>query len=235
MSEILLVNPKARTKSRKRRSPAQKRATAKLVAANKRRRRAPSRQLALATPRRRKRRGSIAANRRTKITRRRYARNPIGKQLLSPLTDALLLAAGAVGIHVGYRYLAPMLPLNIRQMPFAPAGIKAAAALGIGSLLLPMLMTRVRAQQITAGAIAAVITGQAMQQLFAPAAAPDGVGMWLDDPSLGYVYDEPLPLPDYSQYPQDADDVAALPDYTDQPETPDYYAQPSYDSAALSY
>ncbi len=194
MAEILLVNPRTRKrKSTKRRTPAQKRATAKMIAAN-RRRRNPS--TAPATnPRRRKRRSTALAVRRPRRVSRRYARNPSRRglgalklnNLVAPLTDAGLMAAGGLGIHAAWAYLSPLIPPNIKTaMPGMPHVLKAATALGIGGLLLPMVTTRANANKITAGAVAVVITGFVWPQIrdyILPAGTTDGLSDY--DPSLG--------------------------------------------------
>lgn len=219
MAELLLVNPRARKrKSTKRRTPAQKRATAKMLAANRRRRvstTAPSRRTKRAPStrlKRRRARNTIAGYYPNSRRRRKYARNPSARgfqldNLIAPLTDAGLMAAGAVGLHAAWAYLAPMIPVNLRTPPMGQA-LKAATALVVGGLVLPMAMPRKTAHTLTAGAVAAVITGFAWSKLsdyIVPGGADvDGLNMWLNDPGMGYLYHDDAngrSLPDYSQQP----------------------------------
>jgi hypothetical protein len=137
MAEILLLNPKGR-KMAKRRTAAQKRATAKLVALNRARRggvrrvarkatatkRRTARRanpVAMANPApRRRRRSARRANPAAAVRRRR--RNPInlgGRAggIMGPIKEAAIQGAGAVAFDIGYGYVSPYLPASMAVVP----------------------------------------------------------------------------------------------------------------------
>lgn len=144
MSQLLLVGNPARR--RKTRSAAQKRATAKMLAANRSKRRAsPKRKrsvVALATnpaPRRRRRTATVKHT-----AKRRARRNPISaslsiRSITAQLKNAGIGAAGALGVDVAYGFASGYLPDMIKA-PVDAAGApnyayyaaKGLLAIGIG-------------------------------------------------------------------------------------------------------
>jgi hypothetical protein len=176
MAEILLINPakrKGRNMARKKtRSAAQRRATAKLVAMNRRRsspaRRAPRRKarrrnpisiITARTPRRpARRRSNPLASRRGGRHRRR--RNPISlggvsaRGIIGQVKDALIGAGGAVAVDAAYARLSPMLPATLQRMPGsvgAGDAVKALFTILAGKLL--SRMTRGLSNRMAQGAL----------------------------------------------------------------------------------
>lgn len=141
MAEILLLNPKGRTKMAKKRSAAQKRATSKMIAANRararvggvkrraarkttgaKRRRIVARTTVMANPApRRRRRAARRSNPAAMVRRRR--RNPISLGgrgmggLLGPMKEAAIQGAGAVAFDIGFGYLNAYLPASLQRTP----------------------------------------------------------------------------------------------------------------------
>lgn len=162
--ELLLIgNPAKRRKSRKTRSVAQRRATAKMLAANRgrRARRAPVR--ALSNPVRHRRR----ARRSVSVSRRRTRRNPIGSGSLRGIVPMLKAAglggAGAFVTDVAYGYAQPYLPAAF-QTPLPGSGLNVTYYLGKGAftVALGMLAKRalgVRSGIMTEGALAVLAHG----------------------------------------------------------------------------
>lgn len=165
MAEMLILNPAPRRKARKTRSAAQKRATARMLAAN--RSRNPKRRAA----RRRSNPAPVVASARRVIRRprranpvgaRRRRRNPIGgiggklgvKSLMNMLRDAAIGGAGAVGVDVLMAKLNPHLPVSMQVNP-AKVGAGDAVKFGITALLGTLLSkpTRGLSQKMAAGAM----------------------------------------------------------------------------------
>lgn len=143
MEELLLVNPrKRRAKSpKRRRTAAQRRATAKMIAANRSRRRSnPVSALANPRKRRTRRRNPVAANpRRT----RRYRRNPIGGNITNMLTASVQGAAGAMVVNAAYNFL----PLpDMLKTGVMSSVTKGALAVGLGMFGGKVLPGRVAAE-----------------------------------------------------------------------------------------
>jgi len=158
MPQMLLINPRTRTRKmvKKSRSAAQRRATAKLIASNRARKRRVNPVPIAANPKRRRARRnpistirSRAAMRRrrnpmravSRVTRRR---NPISmggvtlKGLLSQARDAAIGAGGAIAVDVAYARLNPMLPATLQKMPGVVGvgdAVKAALTVVAGKLL----------------------------------------------------------------------------------------------------
>jgi len=175
MADILLINPakrKGRKMARKKtRSAAQRRATAKLVAMNRRRsspaRRAPRRKarrrnpisiITARTPRRPARRTRNPLGRRSGRHRRR--RNPISlggvsaRGIIGQVKDALIGAGGAVAVDAAYARLSPMLPATLQRMPGsvgAGDAVKALFTILAGKLL--SRMTRGLSNRMAQGAL----------------------------------------------------------------------------------
>lgn len=154
MAEILLINPrkrKGRKVAKKTRSAAQRRATAKMLAANRSRRgrRSPAKRrrnpISTLTARHavaRRRPARRRANPVRRIARRR--RNPISlggltpRSILGQVKDALIGAGGAVAIDVAYGKINPLLPASLQRVPGAiGAGdaVKALLTIAAGKLL----------------------------------------------------------------------------------------------------
>jgi hypothetical protein len=164
MAEMLILNPAPRRKARKTRSAAQKRATARMLAAN--RSRNPKRRAA----RRRSNPAPVVASARRVIRRPRRSnpvgarrrRNPIGsvggklgvKSLINMLRDAAIGGAGAVGVDVLMAKLNPHLPASMQVNP-AKVGVGDAVKFGITALLGSVLSkpTRGLSQKMAMGAM----------------------------------------------------------------------------------
>ena len=147
--QMLLLNPAKRRKSRTPRSAAQKAATARMLAANRRKRTGASKRPAAARAyaanpvKRRKRRAVTATPRRAT---RRYKRNPIGlpkmNGLIAMLTDAAISGGGALAVDLAMGKVAPHLPASIGgkydtdgSINYTYAAVKIAFAVAIGSFL----------------------------------------------------------------------------------------------------
>lgn len=121
MQELLLINPSARpskrkgkTKMRKHRTAAQKRATAKLVALNRAKRRPAKRRVARRAhavtyaanpaPRRHRRRHAVSG---VHHRIRKYRRNPSGRSMavMPLLKDSAMGAVGAVAVTALYSFM----------------------------------------------------------------------------------------------------------------------------------
>lgn len=126
MAEMLLINPKSRGGRKTRRTAAQRRATAKLVAMNRartrtRRRRNPVAAVAAAAPMRRRR---MAARRANPAMLRRRRRNPamLGGRfglgsIMRSVQDALVQGGGAVAMDLLYGQIAKFLPATLQRTP----------------------------------------------------------------------------------------------------------------------
>ena len=158
-NEILLVNPRRRRKAvAKRRAPV-------------RRRKAP-------TVRRRK----AARNPSARRVRRRVRRNPIAlKGLMPQLQTAAGGALGGLGLSIALGYLP--IPANLKA---GALGYVTKGALAFGLGMLAKNFTRAgTAARLTEGALT-VVMYEAMKdgvQRFAPQVP---LGMYMNDPSLGY-------------------------------------------------
>lgn len=150
MSEVLLINPRARRKSRKPASAAQRRARAAFAAAaraqslNPRRRKARRRNpVAVGAPvraaRRVARRASNPVHRRRTHRRRR---NPISlgssSAYVRMIKDGLIGGAGALGVDVAMGYITPYLPASLQRTPGSVGvgdAVKAVITIALGKLL----------------------------------------------------------------------------------------------------
>ncbi len=130
MAEMLLINPRARRKSRKA-SPAKKRV-----------RRAKRRSNPISTSVVRAARPVIRRRRNPIATRRR--RNPIsmgslkGSNIINMLKDAAIGGAGSIAVDVAMGYAAPYLPASLRRVPGTVGvgdAVKLAATILLGKVL----------------------------------------------------------------------------------------------------
>lgn len=182
MPEMLLLNPakrrKGRKSARKGRSAAQKRATAKMLAANRSRRR--SNPVSGANPRRAY---ATSARRANPARSRRRRRNPIGigsilsggKGYMGMVKDALISGGGAVAVDLAYGQVKGYLPASLQRTPGSPGlgdVVKAVFTIAVGKLL--SKPTRGLSQKAAAGAL----TVQAHQLIagFVPATMTMGYG-----------------------------------------------------------
>lgn len=141
MSEMLILNPSARPRKRrktaKRASPAQRRARKAFASMARRRNPAPV-VAAVRSNIRRRRRNPVAAARRRR-------RNPIGsgaklsvKSIMSMVKDAAIGGAGAVGMDVLMGKINPHLPVSLQLSPTkigAGDAVKALATVVLGKVL----------------------------------------------------------------------------------------------------
>lgn len=147
MSEMLLINPRKRRKSRKAASPAQKRARAKFAAAARARSTRRSNPIR-ARRRRRNPAPALMANVRRRVSRvRRHVsrrrRNPITlggttRTIMSQVRQALIGGAGAVAMDALWARVNGMLPLALQNVPGvvdAGTAVKAVATVVLGKLL----------------------------------------------------------------------------------------------------
>lgn len=185
MAELLLINPRSRTnmarKTRRKatRSAAQKRATAKMLAANRARRagRKPARKARRSNPIAAVRRSYGRRVRRNPIRARRR-RNPIalggiGRGMLAQFKDAAIGGAGAVGVDIAYGYVTPYLPPSLQRTPGSVGlgdAVKALFTVALGTVLAKP--TRGLSRKMAAGAL----TVQAAQMIasFVPASLKMG-------------------------------------------------------------
>lgn len=146
MAKMLLVNPKKRRKSRKRRTPAQRAATKRMVAANRKRRR-PAR----------KRNPVRARSSYTPVRRRPRKRNPAPRKgMMQKIIDTQLIpaateASGALLLDIAYGYLGQFIPAQLQTGMMANM-TKVVAAIGMGTLVSNFMPNRT-AVALTRGAI----------------------------------------------------------------------------------
>jgi len=196
MAEILLVNPRKRKTSgrkkvarKKRRTAAQKRATAKMIAANRRRGRGKN----PVTQRRKRRRkptrgkSAVARTRRRKapVKRRRRTGNPAlnMRSIQNQLIDAGTGAVGALGLDVIQGYLP--IPANLKA-GLVGTGVKALLAIGMGVVASKVKIVRAStAAKMANGALTVVLHDALKVQVgtFAPGIQ---MGEYMGDDGLGY-------------------------------------------------
>jgi hypothetical protein len=179
MAQLMLINPAKRPGKRRRkatRSPAQKAATRRMLAANRRTRHA-------APKRRRNPIAASAVHRVTRRTRRARSRNPIGMTgIMSGITDAAIGAGGALAVDMAFNYLP--LPANMKTGMVGVAA-KAATAIALGTVGRKVLGRT--AGKMAAGALT-VIAYDALKG-FVPGAASPVAGLGYFNPGLpaGYL------------------------------------------------
>ena len=169
MNEILLVNPRKRRASKKRRSPAQKAATRKLVARN-RRRKNPAAPGSRRKVTRRKARRAVAS---APARRRRYKRNPtVSRRNITGLVQtAAAGAGGAIALDVALAYLP--LPAMLKSGIVGKV-TKAAGAIALGVVAQKTgLVKSTTARDMTVGALTVQLAGIGRELLgqFAPGVA----------------------------------------------------------------
>lgn len=159
MAEMLLINPKKRRKARRAgRSAAQRRATAKLVAMNRRRgrRRNPGAVVPAMNPMRR--RVARRANPIRAVRRRRS--NPIGGGrfgvglIMRQVQDALVQGGGAVAMDLIYGQVQRFLPAMLQRTPGSIGlgdATKAVITVALGHFLSPL--TRGMSRRAATGAL----------------------------------------------------------------------------------
>lgn len=228
MPQVLLINPsdrKGSTMAKSKRTPAQQRATRKMIAANKARakstrrvsRAKPAKSRAMRSapehitivnpkPARRKARRShpITSARAASDAGRklRYRRkNPVGGFFSDTLIPSAVGGAGALTLDVLLGVLP--IPAQFKTGPMAPV-VKLAGAVGLGFLASKVAPKRV-ANQIAAGAITVTLYGVAKQMLVKVGGGKiPGLGEY-----VGEMYVEPVAVGEYvGEY------VGALPDET---------------------
>lgn len=170
MNEILLINPRKRRASKKRRSPAQRAATRKLVARN-RRRKNPS----PPGSRRKTRRSAVRRAVSRPANRRRYKRNPSGRMTVRGVTNLAQVAAGgaagAIALDVVLAYLPLPAMLKVGMMGKVT---KAAGAIALGAIAQRTgIVKSSTARDMTIGALTVQFAGIGRELLgqFAPGVA----------------------------------------------------------------
>lgn len=163
MAEMLLINPKKRRKARRAgRTAAQRRATAKLVAMNRRRSRPGRRRnpVAAAVPAMNPRRRRMARRSnpiRAAVRRRRS--NPIGGRfgvgmVMRQVQDALVQGGGAVAMDLIYGQVQRFLPAMLQRTPGSIGlgdATKAVITVALGHFLSPL--TRGMSRRAATGAL----------------------------------------------------------------------------------
>ncbi len=177
MEELLLINPSKRPrkrkskgttkmarKTRRTRSAAQKRATARMLAANRARRGGAKRRTVKArrshavyaanpAPRRRKYKRNPIAARANPRRRRHYKRNPASLGIMPLLTEATIGAAGALAVNTAVNWLPLPDALNTG---LAKQAVKGAAAVALG-LFGGMVLPRATARKMAAGSLTVTV------------------------------------------------------------------------------
>jgi hypothetical protein len=164
MAEMLLINPKKRRKARRSnpaRSAAQRRATAKLVAMNRRRGRGRRRNPGTAVPAMNPMRRRVArrANPIRAVSRRRRS-NPIGGGrfgvglIMRQVQDSLIQGGGAVAMDLIYGQIQRFLPTMLQRTPGSIGlgdATKAVITVALGHFLSPL--TRGMSRRAATGAL----------------------------------------------------------------------------------
>jgi hypothetical protein len=177
MAEMLLINPRRR-KARKstRRSAAQRRATAKLVAMS-RRRRNPVARVVAANPRKRRsyKRRSNPVSMTRRVMRRR--RNPSMRfsfaGVMAAIQGAVIQGAGAVAFDLIHGQVQKFLPANLVPVAGRPGLgdlVKAGLTVFLGQALSPM--TRGLSARAATGAL--TVQAHALIRGFVPSSMPLG-------------------------------------------------------------
>lgn len=180
MAQLLLINPKVKPSKRKRkgvkvmakkRSAAQKRATAKLVAFNKSKRHSnPVKKVEHRKSKRKSNPISVVHRKTGKSVSARswkkskYRRNPIMSKangIIGQVTSAGIAAAGAISLDVAWSFLP--LPDMIKVGPMRHVA-KAVGAIGLG-MLAGMLVKKETANSLAAGALTVVMYNAAREVL----------------------------------------------------------------------
>lgn len=212
MSQLLLINPKAKpslrkrkrkgvkSMAKKRRSAAQKAATRKLVALNKHRKHKGVKTVAKKSVRRKRRKNPVTAlvavkrHRSRSIARhapRRHRRrsNPIAAKLgmggiVRSVTQAAIAAGGALSLDVIYGFLP--IPDSMKVGPMRHV-IKAAGAIGLG-MLAGMVVKKETANALAAGALT-VVAYNAAREVISQVAPQIALGEYvaLDSPLSEYL------------------------------------------------
>lgn len=175
MQELLLVNPRKRTTRRKPRTAAQKAATRKMIAANRRRRNpTPARKRAEnPAPKRRR-----SYTRTVRTVRRARRHNPIGGNAVTGLLmSAFSGAAGAAVVNAGYNYLPIPATLKTGYTGYA---VKGGMAILLG-LFGKKFLGR-RATKMAEGSLTVT-----MSQLIADVGAKAGMNLGYYSPAVQYM------------------------------------------------
>lgn len=174
MAEILTINPSNRPKRRtgKRRTAAQKAATRKLVALNRRQKGAGRKRKSNPISRRRVR-YPVAARPRKK---RRMSNPSVRGILRTTVQPAVIGATGALVLDMAWGTLP--IPENLKQ-GYLRHVVKGAGAIGLG-MLAGVVTTRSNAEQLARGAMTVVVHGAMREtaQRFMPQVPLDGLAFY---------------------------------------------------------
>ncbi len=205
MSELLLINPKKRTRKmavRKRRSAAQKAATRKLVALNRRRRKSPTRRKRRSNPRARPAMKTYVTNprrRRRAPTKRRSVRrrrsNPAQRMTMAGLMNRNVMpafqgGAGALGLDIIWGYMP--IPVNLKTGMLRHV-IKGAGAIAMGWIA-GNFVKPATATQLATGALT-VVMHSAMRETVAQFAPNIPLGEYVE--GMGYYNAGEIASPQY--------------------------------------
>jgi len=153
--ELLLINPRRRRSTRKTRSPAQKAATRRMLAANRARRGSnPVRKI-----RRRRAASSLTARHVRRNPVRRYRsrarrRNPISMGGIGGMFMPAF--KGALGSIVADFAVAKLIPDTLVSNPWMRYAVRGAAAIGL-SMVGTLVVNRATANQMASGALTVVL------------------------------------------------------------------------------
>ncbi len=167
MAELLLVNPKRRTR-RRRPTRARKRVTRRTVT-----RRAPRRRV--------RRRRNPSANTFGVPTYGSRRRNPARRRAKGDIVNRIVMpsvmgATGALALDIAWGYLP--IPMNLKTGMLRHV-VKGAGAIALGYLT-EMVATKATAEQMTRGAMTVVVHGamRELAQQFMPQVPLDGMGYY---------------------------------------------------------
>lgn len=218
MPQILVVNPSSRKgvrkMAKKRRSAAQRAATARMIAANRARRsKAPrrarrrnasvaplvrvvnARRRAAAPKRRRARTSAVAATAAGRTLRYRR-RNPTGgfvRDAMAVIVPSAVGGAGALGLDVLLGVLP--LPEAMKMGPMRPV-VRVAGAIGLG-MLVSMVASKQTATQVASGAMTVVLYDTIKGFLARTGMKIPGIAMY-EIPGIGMYEVEPAPQLGYT-------------------------------------
>jgi len=177
MAEMLLINPRTRAKRKAPRTAAQRRATAKMQAANRRRSRRRNPVAPLAMNPRTRRRAARRSNPIRMVRRARRMSNPAMRfstaGIMAAFQQALVQGAGAVAFDIVHGQVQRFLPASLVPTPGSIGigdAVKAALTVFIGSAL----RGPTRGLSVKAATGALTVQAHSLIKTFVPASLPLG-------------------------------------------------------------